>query len=404
MFHRVRCLIFCCSPAFRIRNGNDGLYTGINSGPVHVDNTLAFIAIRRDDGILQFADCQIQGDNVSQFEEGRLHDHVDTAAETDLLCNGNGVDNVEFDMVLGNTAFQGSRQFFFQFSRRPRAVQEECAAFFDALEQIEIMYIGLTMAGNKVGLMNQIGHADRFFTKAQVRYGYTAGFLGVIGKIPLCIEVRIVTDNFDSRFIGANSTVRAKAPELAGMEFFLAQVDIAGSRQRKVGYVVDNAEDEMIFRFALFEVIEAGNDISRQIFFTAQAKAAGINLRCSLCRSIRSSYTQVNRITISTRFFRTVQNGNAFYRLRQSGQEVSFRPRAEEVDIETAYFTALGNETADSFFGYFGTTTHDDDNVFCIRCTCIIEEMIFTACNFLNFLHIVFDHIRNGIVEFITRF
>ena len=57
------------------------------------------------DRFFQFINSQIKRNNFGQFEEGRLHDHIDTAAETQILCNADSVDNIEIYVVLGNRAF-----------------------------------------------------------------------------------------------------------------------------------------------------------------------------------------------------------------------------------------------------------------------------------------------------------
>ena len=105
MFRHINRFIDSISPGGRYIDFDDSRQALINGFIVHVDDVLAFLAIRCDDGFFQFRDSQVQGDDICQFEEGRLHDHVDAAAETDFLSNADGVDDIELDVVAGNGTF-----------------------------------------------------------------------------------------------------------------------------------------------------------------------------------------------------------------------------------------------------------------------------------------------------------
>ena len=105
MFRHVDRFIDSISPGGRYIDLDDSRQALVDSFIVHVDDILAFLAIRCDDGFFQFRNSQVQRNDIGQFEEGRLHDHVDAAAETDFLSNADSVDDVEFDVVAGNSAF-----------------------------------------------------------------------------------------------------------------------------------------------------------------------------------------------------------------------------------------------------------------------------------------------------------
>ena len=48
----------------------------------------------------------------------------------------------------------------------------------------------------------------------------------------------------------------------------------------------------------------------------------------------------------------------------------------------------LGDEHLDRFFDGLGTRTHGNEDKFGIRCAGIIEQMVFTARDFADFLHV----------------
>ena len=80
------------------------------------------------------------------------------------------------------------------------------------------MDIGLAVAGDEVGIIDEVRHLDRRIAKAQVRYGDAAGFLGVISEICLGIHVSVITDDLDGTLVGTDRTIGTEAPELAGFQ------------------------------------------------------------------------------------------------------------------------------------------------------------------------------------------
>ena len=78
----------------------------------------------------------------------------------------------------------------------------------------------------------------------RVGNGHTAGFLGVVIKISLCIHIGVVADNLDGVFIGSNRTVSAQAPEFTAGNVFRSGGGVLVQFQRQVGYIVDNANSE----------------------------------------------------------------------------------------------------------------------------------------------------------------
>ena len=131
------------------------------------------------------------------------------------------------------------------------------------MQEIEIVNVRLTVAGDEIGFMNEIRHTNRVFAEPEMRYGYAARFLRIISKITLRIQIRIVADNLNCRLIGADRSVGAKAPEFAGMKSFLSQAEVTGPFEGQVRYVVDNSYDEMVLWSFLFQVVKAGNDVGR---------------------------------------------------------------------------------------------------------------------------------------------
>ena len=127
------------------------------------------------------------------------------------------------------------------------------------------------MAGNKVCFLDQVGGLDRALSEAQVRHGHTAGLLGVIIKVCLCIHVCVVTDDLDGVLVGSYSTVSAQSPELAVDGSFRSGNQRSANLQRQVGHIIHDTDGE----FCFLGVVVYGNDLSRCGVLGTQSVTSG---------------------------------------------------------------------------------------------------------------------------------
>ena len=291
--------------------------TGINSGPVHVNDFLSFFAVRLDDGIFQIFNGVFQGDNLCESKERSLHHHVDTGAEAEFLTDSVAVQGIEFNVMFGDSAFNTGRQFMLQFVIRPGTVQHERAAVFNTAEQIEALYIGLTVTSDIIRRVDKIRHINRLCAETQVRNRYAAGFFGVIRKVSLRIHVRMVADNLDGRFIGADRTVGTEAPEFTGRKTCRIHRHFVGTRQGKICNVVDDADGKAVQRMFFFKFRKYGENIFRKNVLRAETCATADNIYIKTYRLSKVYNIEVQGFAHSTRFFCTVDNGNFLNCLRQ---------------------------------------------------------------------------------------
>ena len=95
----------------------------------------------------------------------------------------------------------------FQIFRTPLAVQEKDAARFEAAEQVILIHVGRAVAGDIVRFADEVGFADRIGTETEMGNGHAAGFLGIVSKVSLGIHIRVIANNFDGAFVGADGAV-----------------------------------------------------------------------------------------------------------------------------------------------------------------------------------------------------
>ena len=85
--------------------------------------------------------------------------------------------------------------------------------------------------------------------EAQMRDSDTTGFFRIVGEVTLRIHIRMVADNLDRAFVGADSAVTAQAPEFTAFGRGRSSIQRGSYRQRGIGNIVNDAYSEIIFRF-----------------------------------------------------------------------------------------------------------------------------------------------------------
>jgi hypothetical protein len=71
------------------------------------------------------------------------------------------------------------------------------------------------MAGDEIGVLDQVMGQNPIRGKAEMRNGHPARFFRIIGKIGLREHVCVLADDFDRFLVCADSPVGADAPEFA---------------------------------------------------------------------------------------------------------------------------------------------------------------------------------------------
>ena len=390
-------------PGSRNLDFNNTGYTAFYGFAVHVDDLFTLSRIGLDDGIFHVLHGIINRNDVCKLEESCLQDRIGTIAQADFHSNLRGIDNVEGNMFLRNLAFDAGFQVFIQVIYAPAAVEEEDTAIFNFADNIVILNIGFFVAGNEISRFYIIGRPDRYVTKTQMRFCYATGFLRIVFKISLYVLVRVIADDLDGVLVGANRTVRAKAPELAADDAFGLEVH-RYERNGQVRNVIFDTNREVFLRRIAHEVYKYRFNMGRRNVLRGQAIAAGNNHGRAVRILEGCADIFIKRFANSTRFFRAVENSNAFYRLRQGRKEVFQRERTIEVYLEIADFSAFGRHDIDAFLNSAGNGAHGDDDVFRIRSAIIVKQLVRTARIFADLVHVILNDIRKFIIVRVNSF
>ena len=266
---RSQLAIFCICPSSGNFYCNDGVDALVNSSVVHVNNVLTFFAVGVFNSFFQMFNCGFQRNNVSQFEESRLHNHIDATAQTNFLSNFHSINDVEFNIVLSDVAFQLTGQICVQFFCGPGAVKQEGAAFFQTCGYVIVVNVGLVVNCNEVCCVNQVRSHNGHSTETQVGNGYAARFFRVVREVALSVHIGVVADDFDCALVCANGTVTAQTPEFASFGAFFSNVDVCANGQGGVGNIISDANGKVVFRFSACQVVEYCNNVSRNQIFGA---------------------------------------------------------------------------------------------------------------------------------------
>ena len=184
-------------------------------------------------------------------DPGRAHAGLDTDLDT--------VDGVELNVVVVDEALDLRRKVGLKtFGISPAAVQQECAAVNQLLGHVELADVCRVVACNEVRLAYQIGGLDGLFAEAEVGHCDTAGLLGVIIEVCLCIHIGVVADDLDGVLVGTDSTVCAQTPELAADCAFGSGNDLFAAVEGQVCDIVRDTDGEGLLGGVVVAMICAG--------------------------------------------------------------------------------------------------------------------------------------------------
>ena len=160
-----------------------------------------------------------------------------------------------------------------------------------------------------------------------MRHRHRAGFLRVIDKIALRLQVGGFADDLDRILVGRHRAVRAQAPEHGVLQ---CACGVAAESnipiQRKIRDVVTDANRELAFRHGLRQFGKYRRHHARRELLAAEAIASADHARHAtntICRSLGQGcqHILVERLAIRAGFLAAVQHGYRAHAGRQCRQQ-----------------------------------------------------------------------------------
>ena len=112
----------------------------------------------------------------------------------------------------------------------------------------------------------------------------------------------------------------------------------------------------------------------------------------------------VERLADGTRLLGPVEDRDGLDGGGNGGDEVLDGEGSEEMDLEDAYFLALGNELIDGLLDGIGAGTHHDDDAIGVGRSDILEKLVGAAGEGGEFIHRLFDDLGRHGIELVDRF
>ena len=160
----------------------------------------------------------------------------------------------------------------------------------------------------------------------------------------------------------------------------------------------------MILRLVHLQVVKYRDDVAWSDVCRTQSVASTNDewfvfyiIECTL-------YIQVQWFTFCTRLFCAVKHSNSLYCLRNSSQQVLYREWTIQVYRNHSHFLAFFHLVVNHLASSFASRSHQNDDVLCILCTIIREDMIFTSCQIRDLFQVAFNYIWNIVIMLVTCF
>ena len=282
--------------------------------------------------------------------------------------------------------------------------QEEGAARLQVGQHVVGVEEGRVVAGDEVGLVDQVRGDDLVLAETQVRNGHGTRFLRVVDKVALGRVVRLGADDLDGVLVGADRTVGTQTVE-QGAEHVLA-LDVEGLvvAQAGEGEVIVRADAEFLLRGERGHVVEHGLDHGRGELGGTQTVTAVEDHRDHHGRiglgslGDRSANVEVERVTVGARLLGAVEHGDALDGGRQGVDHGGRVERPEQADNHQADLPVVGDEVLDGGGDGQGAGTHDHDHVGGVRCADVVKQVVLPAGEGGELVHVGLDDGRHGLV------
>ena len=392
------------SPGFGVLDLDQGVHALVHGGDVHVDDLVALHAVGLLDGFLQQGHGLVEVDDVGQLEEGGLHDHVDAAAQTHFLGHGNGVNIEELQVLAGDGALHGSRQVLFHVFQRPVGVQHEGTAVLDAVQDVVLGDIGGLVAGDVVGLGDEVGRLDGALAEAQVGHGEAAGLLGVVSEVGLGVHVGVVADDLDGLLVGTHGAVGAQTEELALHGAGGHGVDLFFNVEAQVGHVVVDAHGEVVLGGQAQHVVEHGLGHAGGEVLGAQTVTAAHDGGSFALFHEGRAHVLVQGLAQGTGFLGAVEDGDGGGGGGDGLQQVFGREGTEQMHFHQAHALAAFVQVVDGFLDDFTGGTHADDHAVGFGMAHIVEQAMLAAGDGGHFLHVFQHDAGHGVIVQVAGF
>ena len=169
-----------------------------------------------------------------------------------------------------------------------------------------------------------------------------------------------------------------------------------------MGHVVFDTDGEAV-ESAFFQVFENSQDHGGGEVFGRETVTAADDGDGGIVDG--NFHIHIEGFADGTGFFGAVENGNAFHSLGKCGKESFGVEGSVKTHFDKSVFGSAGAvEVFDGFFNGFAAGTHGNDHIGGIFCTDIVEEMVLTAGDLGDSIHLFLHDCGTGGVVGVDSF
>ena len=232
-----------------------------------------------------------------------------------------------------------------------------------------------------------------------MRHGNTAGFLGIVVKVCLCVHIGVVADDLDGVLVGSDSSVRAKSPELTVDGSFRCGNQRRAGFQRKACHIIFDTDGESCFVF----VVEYRNDLLRCGILGSKSVTSAVYRNVLKLASLQGRYNvQVQRLALCARLFGPVKNVDIFYSVRDRVYQCLRAERTIQTYLDNAHFLACSYQVVDSLLDGITYRTHCNDDFLSVCSSVVVKQLVVCSDLGVYLVHVFLNDRRHSIVVRIT--
>src|SRR5205085_4114106 len=220
---------------------------------------------------------------------------VDAHAHAGLFGDRHRVNDVQLEPLVDDRLLHRARQVFPDLFDAVRRVEQEGRAFVGEFQHVVAFEEVELVTGDEAGATNQVGALYWARPEAQVRNGHGSRLLRVIDEIALREIRRLFADDLHGVLVGADRAIRAQAPEDGAHDIRRLGVERLIVIETAHRYVVVDADDKMVLRIRLRQLVVNGFDHRRRELFRRQAVAPADDDRQAIKAALVAHQALCNR-------------------------------------------------------------------------------------------------------------
>ena len=216
--------------------------------------------------------------------------------------------------------------------------------------------------------------------------------------------VGVFPDYLDGVLVRAYRAVSSQPVEFRLEHAFAAEGNFFFLGQRRECYIIDYAESEVVFGLGQCQILVYRDYLSGCRIVGAEAETSSYYFGGVFNTVEAFFHIQIQRLSVRSRFFGAVEDGNPFGSLGNGCKEVLRGERTVKVDSHHSHFLALCGKVVYGFAYGFGCRSHGDNYPVRVFRAVIVEQTVFAAGDFGNLVHVLLYYFRNGVIVGVAAF